>query len=96
MQSGACEALRIISVARRKAHTQAINQLRALLVSAPQDVRDKLWKSKPHECVVACIYYEVPESSPLRIALCSTLRSLAKRWMALTEELNELDESLDN
>ena len=35
MQSGACEALRIISVARRsavKARTQAINQLRALLV----------------------------------------------------------------
>lgn len=101
MQSGACEALRIISVARRsavKARTQAINQLRALLVSAPQDVRDKLWKSKPHECVIACIYYEIPESSPLRIALCSTLRSLAKRWMALTEELNELnelDESLD-
>lgn len=45
MQSGACEALRIISVARRsavKARTQAINQLRALLVSAPQDVRDQL------------------------------------------------------
>ncbi|MFV3255214.1 IS110 family transposase, partial [Klebsiella pneumoniae] len=38
---------------------------------------------------------EVSEHSPLRIALCSTLRSLAKRWMALTEELNELDESLD-
>ncbi len=98
MQSGACEALRIISVARRsavKACTQAINQLRALLVSAPQDVRDKLWKSKPHECVTACINSEVSEHSPLRIALCSTLRSLAKRWMALTEELNELDESLD-
>jgi len=98
MQSGACEALRIISVARRsavKARTQAINQLRALLVSAPQDVRDKLWKSKPHECVAACINSEVSECSPLRIALCSTLRILAKRWMALTEELNELDESLD-
>lgn len=98
MQSGACEALRIISVARRsavKARTQAINQLRALLVSAPQDVRDKLWKSKPHECVTACINCEVSEYSPLRIALCSTLRSLAKRWRALTEELNELDESLD-
>ncbi|HAG1890885.1 TPA: IS110 family transposase [Salmonella enterica] len=98
MQSGACEALRIISVARRsavKARTQAINQLCALLVSAPQDVRDKLWKSKPRECVTACINSEVSEYSPLRIALCSTLRSLAKRWMALTEELNELDESLD-
>lgn len=32
---------------------------------------------------------------PLHIVLCSTLRSLAKRWMALTEELNELDESLN-
>lgn len=92
MQSGACEAPRIISVARRsavRARTQAINQLRALLVSAPQDVRDKLWKSKPHECVTACINSEVSEHSPLRIALCSTLRSLAKRWMAPTEELNE-------
>jgi len=98
MQSGACEALRIIGVARRsavKARTQAINQLRALLVSAPQDVRDKLWKSKPHECVAACINNEMSEHSPLRIALYSTLRSLGKRWMALTEELNELDESLD-
>ena len=38
MQCGASESLRIISIARRstvKAHTQAINQLRALLVSAP-------------------------------------------------------------
>lgn len=51
--------------------------------------------NRNHTNVVASIYYEVPESSPLRIALCSTLRSLAKRWMALTEELNELDESLD-
>jgi transposase len=94
MQSGACEALRIISVARRsavKARTQAINQLRALLVSAPQDIRDQLWKSKPHDCVAACISCEASEYSPLRVALCCSLRSLAKRWVALTEELNELD-----
>jgi transposase len=98
MQSGACEALRIISVARRsavKARTQAINQLRALLVSAPQDVRDKLWKSKPHDCVAACISCETIEHTPLSVALHCTLRSLAKRWISLTEELNELDESLE-
>lgn len=92
MQSGACEALRIISIARRsvvKARTQAINQLRALLVSSPQDFRHKFLKSQPHKCVAACINCEVSEYSPLRIALCSTLRSLAKRWCALTEELNE-------
>lgn len=47
--------MRIASVARRsavKAKTQAINQIRALLVSAPQDVRDKLWKAKASDCVM--------------------------------------------
>lgn len=54
---------------------KAINQLRALLVSAPQDVRDKLWKSKPHECVTDCISSEESENTPLRIALCSASKS---------------------
>ncbi|WP_233518832.1 IS110 family transposase [Paraburkholderia xenovorans] len=48
-QSGAAEAMRAVSVARRsavKAKTQAINQLRALLVSAPQEIRDRLLKAK--------------------------------------------------
>ncbi len=60
LQFGACEALLIINVARPsavKAKTQAINQLRALLVSALQDIRDMLWKSKPHECVTACMVF---------------------------------------
>uniref|UniRef100_UPI003BA2E569 IS110 family transposase n=1 Tax=Aeromonas veronii TaxID=654 RepID=UPI003BA2E569 len=42
-QSGAAEMMRVVSVARRsavKAKTQAMNQLRSLLVSAPQDVRE--------------------------------------------------------
>uniref|UniRef100_UPI001CBCB35B IS110 family transposase n=1 Tax=Yersinia enterocolitica TaxID=630 RepID=UPI001CBCB35B len=99
LQSGACEALRIISVARRsavKAKIQVINQLRALLVSAPQDIRDMLWKSKPLECVTACMSFESAEKSPLLLALCCTLRSLAKRWLAFAEELTQLDELLDN
>ena len=56
-QSGAAEAMRITSVARRsavKARTQAINQLRGLLISSPDKIRAKLWKSKPAECVEAC------------------------------------------
>lgn len=68
MQSGVCEALLVISVARRsavKARTQEINQLHALLVSVPHDVRDKLWKSKPHECVAACIHCDASEHSSL-------------------------------
>lgn len=57
-QSGAAEMMRVVSVARCsgvKAKTQAINQLRALLVSAPpQDVRERLWKSKPADCARGC------------------------------------------
>ena len=55
-QSGAAEAMRTLSVARRsavKAKTQAINQLRGLLVSAPQDIRERLGKAKPEQCVAA-------------------------------------------
>ncbi|MFM0162007.1 transposase [Paraburkholderia sediminicola] len=56
-QSGAAEAMRTVSVARRsavKAKTQAINQLRALLVSAPQEIRERLLKAKTAECVEGC------------------------------------------
>jgi transposase len=48
-QSGPAEAMRSVSVARRravKAKTQAINQLRALLISAPQEIRQRLLKGK--------------------------------------------------
>lgn len=93
MHSGACEILQIFSASRRsviKARTQAINQLRVLLVSSPQDVRDKLWKSQPLECIAAYINREVSEYSPLSLALCSTFRSLAKRWSALAKELKPI------
>jgi transposase len=49
-QSGVVEAMRAVSRARRsavKAKTQAINQLRALLVTAPASIRATLWKVKP-------------------------------------------------
>lgn len=45
LQSGVAEALRTIVVARRsavKARTQAINQLRSLLICAPEDIRRRL------------------------------------------------------
>ena len=97
-QSGACEAMRIISVARRsavKAKTQAINQLRALLVSAPQDIREKLWRAKTGDCVKACAKVRNLGDSVLLQALASTLRSLAKRWLRLAAELVQFDKQLE-
>jgi len=48
-QTGVAEALCMLSVARHsavKARTQTINQLRSLLISAPDDLRERLWKTK--------------------------------------------------
>jgi transposase len=97
-QSGAAEALRTVSVARRsavKAKTQAINQLRAILVSGPQDIRERLWKTKADQCVAACAELEQLGTSTVLKALTTTLRLLAKRWLTLAAELKELDATLD-
>lgn len=98
LQSGVVEAMRAITVARRsavKAKTQAINQLRALLVTAPDPVRSKLMKSKPEHCVQACIQMRALGTTPLLEALTRTLRILAKRWTVLAAELRELDAMLE-
>lgn len=97
-QSGVVEAMRAITVARRsavKAKTQAINQLRALLVTAPDAVRSELLKSKPEHCVQACLQAEALGTTPLLETLTRTLHILARRWTALTAELRELDSMLE-
>ncbi|MGZ8926994.1 MAG: IS110 family RNA-guided transposase [Methylobacter sp.] len=97
-QKGAAEAMRTLSVARRsavKARTQAINQLRALLISAPDTIRNKLWKSKPDQCVKGCVQLETLGDTAALQSLAMTLRLLAKRWLYLTTELCELDKTLE-
>ncbi|AEA65455.1 IS110 family transposase [Burkholderia gladioli] len=97
-QSGAAEAMRAVSVARRsavKAKTQAINQLRALLVSAPQDIRDRLLKTNTAGCVSNCARLRSLGNTPMLQALATTLRILAKRYLALAEELTTLDAMLE-
>lgn len=98
-QSGVAEAMRVISVARRsavKAKTQAINQLRALLVSAPQDIRERLWKVKSEQCVKACVRIRSLGETTLLQTLAATLKLLAKRWLMLAAELKDLDTTLDH
>ncbi len=99
LRSGAAEAMRIASVATRsavKARTQTINQLRALLVSAPERVRVKLWKTKSEQCVESCVWLRTLGESRSLKTLATTLRLLARRWLYLTAELRELDGTLDD
>jgi transposase len=96
-QSGVVEAMRAICMARRsavKAKTQAINQIRALLITAPAAIREKLWEQKPDKCAARCARLQTLGDTPLLAALTQTLRLLAKRWMGLAQELRDLDASL--
>lgn len=90
--------MRAVSVARRsavKAKTQAINQLRALLISSPQDVRERLWSVKPAECIERCVRLRSLGATTILQTLTMTLRLMAKRWLALAEEIKELDAMLE-
>ena len=85
-QSGAAYAMRAVSVARRsavKAKTQAINQLRGILISAPQDVRERLLHTSAEDCVNRCSRARCLGTAPLLQPLMATLRLLARRWLAL-------------
>jgi transposase len=98
-QTGAAEAMRSVSVTRRsavKAQTQAINQLRALLISAPPEIRQRLWKERTSDCVMGCSRLRSLGSTPLLQTLTATLVLLAKRWLALKEEIKTLDAMLES
>jgi len=85
-QSGVVEAMRPISMARRsavKAGTQALNQLRARIVTAPATARATLWKGKPEQCVARRARLTPIGNAPLLEALTNTLRLLARRWQSV-------------
>lgn len=95
---GAAEAMRILCVARRsavKAKTQTINQLRVILVCAPQEIRERLWKVSPAHCIAACANLRSLGPSTLLQTLTGTLSMLAQRWLALAAELKQLDNALE-
>lgn len=96
-RNGLAEGLRTLNLVRRsavKAKTQTINQIRALLVSAPQAIRDLAYKPDASKCVAACAGLLQDTVSAALASLQTALRLLAKRWMVLNEELRELDMTL--
>lgn len=97
-QSGVVEAMRSLRVTRcsaLKARTQTINQLRSLLVSAPDALRAALLKPKAEECVAGCAQLNLDGISPVAQGLYLALRLLAQRWQQLTMELQQLDTALE-
>jgi transposase len=96
---GQVEMIRSLRLARRsavKARTQAANQLNALLVTAPDGLRAQL-RSLPLAELVATAARLRPDQVPATPtdAAKFALRSVAGRWLRLTEEITELDVHLE-
>src|SRR5215216_2950562 len=98
-QTGTVEAIRLLRVARRsamKARTQAGNQIHAIVDTAPEQLRRRFVGKPTAEIVAEVARFRrrhLPDS-PLEAARLS-LRTLARRWEYLNDELAELDAQLD-
>jgi transposase len=93
-QDGNVEAIRVIRVARvsaRRARTQALNQMRSLISTAPDPVRDELRHLNVSNLLSRASAYR-PGARRDVISLTKwTLRSLARRAIELEEEITEYD-----
>ena len=85
--NGSVEALRALKVLQRsatKARTQAINQLRNLLVTAPDDLRARLRDLSIKELLEVCSAFRVPaDDDSLRAITRLAMRDLAQRVLFL-------------
>ncbi|MCU7826021.1 IS110 family transposase [Kitasatospora sp. DSM 101779] len=94
-RDGVVEAVRVLRVARRsavKARTQAMNQIRGLLVSAPALLREQVAGLHRAELIRTLARLRPGDdlSGPLA-ATRASLRRLARRHRAMDEEIAELD-----
>jgi transposase len=99
-RDGAIEALRSLRVARSSAvrmRRQAIQQLRSLLVSAPDDVREPLRDLARMPLVRRCAQL-TPDPANAALPAAATelaLRSLASRILHLGGEIRSLEQLID-
>jgi transposase len=95
---GVVEAIRALRVARTtavKARTQAINALKALVVTAPAELRERLDGLSNGRLVAACARLRPGEVGDPLSATKAALASLARRHEDLTEEAKALEVELD-
>lgn len=95
---GRVEMIRVLRAARRsavKARAQAANQLKGLLITAPENLRAELRKLSVAKLVRRATGFR-PGGSPNDVASATklALRSVARRHRQLSEEIRELDAQL--
>ena len=92
------EALRVLDTTRRgaqRARVAAICELKALLVTAPVDLRDQLRGLTTAAMVAKCSALRPPQSPDEELAATKqALRSIARRIKTLTEETDQLEAAI--
>ena len=97
--TGQVEAIRLLRIARRsamKARTQAGNQIHAVIDTAPEQLRRRFVGRPTADIVAEAALFRRRHAptTPLEAARLS-LRTLARRWEYLDDELAALDAQLD-
>jgi len=93
---GAREDLRLLLLERRgvvRAHTAALNQLQAVVVTAPDELRSRLRGLNGHK--LARAVGRLRERQEENTLVRGVLRRIARRVRSLDEELAELDRELE-
>ena len=99
--NGPVESIRLLRVTRHSAvttRTKTMNQIRAVLDTAPSQARDHYNHLTPARLIKA-ITRTRPDPERIAepaVAATTTLRTLGRRWLFLTEQINELDQQLDS
>ena len=96
--TGTVEMVRALRTARQtaiKARTQAINAIKALLVTAPAELREQLRKLSARRLVAAAAELDPGKLTTPTAAAKLALRTLAERHLALDAEITMLGTELD-
>jgi len=97
-RNGNVEMIRALRVARRsavKARAQAMNQMHALVVTAPDSVRESLRGLTAVRLVERCVRFRSGAIDTPEAAMKFALLELARRHRSLTLEIKRLDTELD-
>ena len=99
--TGPVESIRMLRFTRRsaiKARTQTINQIRAVLDTAPHQIRDQHRTLTPIR-LIKTITKSRPNPGDVNkpaVAATITLNLLGRRWQFLTDQINTIDDLLEN
>ena len=97
-RDGNVEAMRVLRVARssaRKARTQALNQMRSIISTAPEPIRAELRDLNVYRLLNHAAAYRHGQRRDVTSLTKRTLRMLARRAQALQAEVAELDRILE-